>query len=181
MPPAETPPVSAKATVKLKDKERLVNDFQRALELSDEELCTEVGSLSCADVHGIALGGVDAYDAGIYEPLESTAATTPIAIDRIALNMCQTRAHLDLGDTTQAAIFQLEVSGGAIDPEHASTVDAITTLFNRIHLREPTDREVALLQQLYRDIESGGSEQPAADWAAVGCYAVLSMMESVFY
>lgn len=178
---AEPPPISAKATVKFKSKERLVNDFQKALSLSATQLCREVGTLACDEVHGIALGGVDAYNAGIYEPLEASAVTTPIAVDRLALSMCQTRAHVDVENTANAAIFAVAIDGGKLDPDHADTVAAITTLFNRIHLREPSEREVELLQQLYRDIDAGGSATPAKDWAALSCYAVISMMESVFY
>lgn len=176
----DAPPLSAKATVKFKSKERLLADFQKALFL-DDQVCTEVGTYGCDEVHGIALGGVDAYNAGIYEPLAASAVTTPIAVDRIALKMCQTRAHEDFEDLASAKIFELAVSSGALDPEDAGSVAAITTLFNRIHLREPTDRELALMQQLYRDIEAGGSATPAKDWAALSCYAVISMMESVFY
>lgn len=179
--PGDPPPVSAKATVKFKSKERLLNDFQKALVLTDSQLCQEVGTFACDYVHGIALGGVDAYNAGIYEPLEASAVTTPIAVDRIALNMCQTRAHLDFQDLAAATIFELAVSDGKIDPDGAEAQAAVTTLFHRIHLREPTERELELLAQLYRDIEGGGSAQPAEDWAALGCYAVITMMESVFY
>lgn len=179
--PGDPPPVSAKATVKFKSKERLVNDFQRALALSDAELCKEVGTFACDFVHGIALGGVDAYDAGIYEPLEASAVTTPLAVDRIALNMCQTRAHLDFADLAAATIFELEVTDGKLDPDGAAARSAVTTLYNRIHLREPTERELELLAELYRDIEGGGSATPAKDWAALSCYAVITTMESVFY
>lgn len=179
--PAEPPPISAKATVKFKSKERLVNDFQKALALSDDELCREVGTHACDWVHGISLGGVDAYQAGIYEPLEASAITTPIAVDRIALSMCQTRAHLDLAQPSSAVIFKLAVSDGRIDPDHTDSTLAITSLFRRVHLREPKEREVELVAALYRDIEAGGSASPAADWATLSCYAVLTMLESVFY
>jgi hypothetical protein len=179
--PAEPPPISAKATVKFKSKERLIKDFQNALSLSDAQLCQEAGTLACDAVHGIALGGVDAYNAGIYEPLEASAVTTPIAVDRIALSMCQTRAHADHQDLANAALFDLVVEDGKIDPDHSATMGVITKLFNRIHLREPSDREIDLLKQLYRDIDAGGSNKAAEDWSALSCYAVISMMESVFY
>jgi hypothetical protein len=179
--PGDVPPLSAKATVKFKTKERLINDFQKALSLCNDQLCTEVGELACDEVHGIALGGVDAYNAGIYEPLAASAVTTVIAVDRIALHMCQTRAHADFASPASAEIFELNVNDGQLDPDDAATVAAITTLFNRIHLREPKEREIDHLKQLYRDIEDGGSANPAKDWSALSCYAILSMMESVFY
>ena len=181
IPPGDPPPLSAKATVKFKSKERLVNDFKKALLLTEAELCREAGTFACDEVHGVALGGVDAYTAGIYEPLEATAATTPIAVDRIALNMCQTRAHEDLKDKEAGKIFNLDVTDGSIDPDSAAAESAIVTLFNRIHLREPSELEVEHLKELYRSIEAGGSTEPAKDWAALSCYAVITMMESVFY
>ena len=175
-------PISAKATVKFKSKARMLKDFQNALELTSAELCREVGVLDCGEFHGVALGGTDAYQAGVYRPLAETAATTTIAVDRIALSGCQMRAHLDFKDLGSATIFKLTLNGEKLDDvDDASVRDAIAELYHRIHLREPKPAEIAHLRQLYTEIESGGSAQPAKDWAALSCYAVLTTMESVFY
>jgi len=177
------PPISAKANVKLKTKDRLLNDLGNALELDDDQLCNEVGLYPCGDVHSIALGGVDAYGAGVYEPLKASAVTTPIAVDRLVLSACQTRAHLDFQDLAAAAIFTgLEVTNGKlVDVQAPAVADVITSLYRRVHLRNPKASEVEHLRQLYVDVESAGSSKPAQDWAALGCYAVGTMMESVFY
>jgi hypothetical protein len=179
--PVEPPPYSEKATVKFKSRERLLADFQKSLSLDEDDACTEVGTYACGDVHGIALGGVDAYAAGIYQPLESSAVTTPIAVDRLALHLCMRRARKDLADPAHAAIYALDVADARIDPEAAASVAAIGELFHRVHLRDAKESEVKHLQDLYRDLEEAGSASPAADWATLSCYAVISMMESVYY
>ena len=46
---------------------------------------------------------------------------------------------------------------------------------------KPKPSEVTHLRQLYVDIEARGGSEPAKDWATLSCYAVASMMESVFY
>ena len=176
-------PISAKATVKLKTGERLVNDLAQALSLAPNELCNELGSYDCADVHAIALGGVDAYGAGVFEPLKASAVTTPIAVDRLVLSACQTRAYRDLvSETSQAVLFgDLTITGGKLDPQSDEVAAVITELFRRGHLREPKPAEIDHLRQLYVDIEATGAESPAQDWATLSCYAVFTMLESVFY
>ena len=176
------PPISAKATVKFKAHQRLLNDLSTALSLPVDQVCAELGQFACGDVHVIALGGVDPYGAGIYEPLKSSAVTTPIAVDRLVLAACQRRAHADFQDLSSAVIFKLQVNGGQLADANDASVDAvITDLFHRVHLREPKPSEVTHLRQLYVDIEARGGSEPAKDWATLSCYAVASMMESVFY
>jgi hypothetical protein len=177
------PPISAKANVKFKTKDRLLKDIGNALSLDANEICKEVGAFDCSVVHSIALGGVDAYGAGVYEPLKSSAVTTPVAVDRLVLGACQMRAHLDFKDMGNAVIYKgLDLQGGKLaNVEDAAVAAAITTLYRRIHLRDPKDGEVTHLKELYNDVDAAGSAQPALDWATLGCYAVGTMMESVFY
>lgn len=179
----EATPISAKATVKLKSGERLVNDLAQALALAPDELCNELGSYDCGSVHAIALGGVDAYGAGVFEPLAASAVTTPIAVDRLVLSACQTRAYRDLvSETDQAVLFgSLSITAGKLDPQSDEVASVITELFHRGHLREPKATEIDHLRQLYVDIEATGAESPAQEWATLGCYAVFTMLESVFY
>lgn len=178
----DPPPISAKANVKLKTKDRLIADVGKALSLDAAELCLELGKYECANVHSIALGGVDAYGAGIYEPLKASAVTTPIAVDRLVLSACQIRAHRDFDNPSQAVLFgDLDLNGAALsDVAHDSVAAVIAELYHRFHLREPKASEVDHLRQLYSDV-AAESETPAKDWAALACYAVGTMMESVFY
>ena len=178
----EPTPISAKATVKLKTRERLIADLAQTLSLSSDELCKELGSYDCGEVHAIALGA-DAYGAGVSEPLKSSAVTTPIAVDRLVLSACQLRAHRDIGTPKAAALYVgLDIVDGKLsDVESAPVTDALRNLYHRGHLRDPKPTELAHLQQLYLDVEAAGSPTPARDWAALSCYAVLTTMESVFY
>jgi hypothetical protein len=176
-------PISEKATVKLKARDALVGDLAQALYLDDNELCNELGTFDCGDVHSIALGGVDAYGAGVYEPLKASAVTTPIAVDRLVLSACQVRAHRDfVSESASPALFVgLDVTDGRIDPTSDAVAAIATTLFRRGLLREPKEAEIEHLRQLYVDIEGTGGQTPAQDWAALSCYAVFTMMEAVFY
>lgn len=177
-----TPPISAKHAIKFKTKSRLLKDFSAALALPTAQLCQELGQYNCANVHAIALGGVDAYGAGVYEPLKASAITTPLAVDRLALSGCTQRAVLDFKSLDSAKIFKLEVENGAlVDINAESTSAVITTLFQRIHLRDPKDNEAAHLRALYPQVIEAGSTTPAQDWASLSCYSVLTMMESLFY
>ena len=83
-----------------------MKDVGNALSLSSDELCKEVGTKMCAETHSIALGGVDAYGAGVYVPLKASAVTTPIAVDRLMLYACSRRAHLDFDNPGSAVIFK---------------------------------------------------------------------------
>ena len=61
-------------------------------------------------------------------------------------------------------------------PQERSTTAVITTLFQRIHLRDPKDNEAAHLRDLYPQLIEAGSTTPAQDWASLSCYSVLTMM-----
>ena len=174
-------PISAKATVKLKTRYRLLGDLGQALSLEPDELCLELGLYDCGSVHSIALSGVDAYGAGVYRPLATSAATSPIAVDRIVLSACQTRAYRDLVlDTAGQAVF-VGLEDGTLDAQSEAVTNVITTLYRRGHLRDPKPSEIDHLRQLYLDIAAAGGANPARDWATLSCYAVLTTLESVFY
>src|SRR5262245_47874324 len=88
--------VSNKANVRFKGAERLRNAVAQALSLDPGEVCNELGKYSCADaVHTVALGGVDPYGAGLYEPFPDTAASTPLVVERLVLSACVLRAKRD--------------------------------------------------------------------------------------
>ncbi|MFY0580898.1 hypothetical protein ACN28S_47610 [Cystobacter fuscus] len=101
-PDAGTPPSGAVApssrdNLRFKNPEQLTAHFAAALSLPPEQVCNELGLYPCTTyVHSVALGGVEPYGVGLYEPLTSTGVTTPIAIDRVALAACVQRVSLDL-------------------------------------------------------------------------------------
>ena len=59
--------------------------------------------------------------------------------------------------------------------------NAITALYQRGLLRDPTEAEVEALVQLATRVEATGSPTPGRDWMTAACFAVLSSAESVFF
>lgn len=179
------PPTSPKANVKFLGAQRLAKQLGRALGLEPNEICKELGAHDCIPIHGIALGGTDAFGAGIYEPLKATTASTPIAVDRVALAGCVKRVDLDLAAPSSAVLFvDLPIDGtGKLSDVGADPVTrAIERLYERGLSRAAKAHEIEASKQLYADIEaSGQTERPARDWAVLTCLATLTTMESLFY
>jgi hypothetical protein len=177
--------VSAKAQVRFKGPERLLNDFAAALELPVDEVCRELGQYDCARVvHTLALGGVEPYGRGVYERPSATQVATPVVVERLALSGCISRVTRDLAQPTQAVIFKdvaLGPDGKLTDPSGAPVRDALTGLYQRALLRDPTEAELSGLVQLSRDVEALGGPEPGRDWMKAACLAVLSSTESIFY
>lgn len=175
-------PVSIKAKVKFKGAERLRNDFAKSLGLERNEVCNELGAFSCTDlVHTIALGGVEPYFLGVNVRPEETTATTPIAVDRVALSACGTRVDRDLaGDTVIFADLPIDTDSGLADIEDPAVSAAIDTLYKRAIQRAPKPEEIASLKDMYAGIDAD-SDRPARDWAVLSCFAVMTSMENLFY
>ncbi|HEX5747011.1 MAG TPA: hypothetical protein VFZ09_12265 [Archangium sp.] len=189
-PPADsgTPPEvtrSSRNNLRFKGPERLALDFATALSLPVEQVCNELGQYPCTtSVHTVALGGVEPYGLGFYEPLPFTGVTTPIAVDRVALAACGQRVTLDLTTPSTAVIFggiELDAQGRLANREGEPVKNAITALYQRALLRDPTEAEVGTWVQLATGIESTGSTTPGRDWMKAACFAVLSSAESVFF
>ena len=175
---------SAKANVRFKRNVRLTNDFAQALGLSTAELCTELGRYSCTDqVHPLALGGVDPYGIGLYEPLPFTGATSPLAVDRVALAACTTRVERDLSTPATAVLFKNITfgAGGALDVDQPAVRASLQALYERVLLRDISDTEVTHFSQLYRDIAAKAPSEPGKKWLALACFAALTSTESLFY
>jgi hypothetical protein len=176
---------SAKANVRFKRNVRLTNDFAQALALAPGELCKELGLYSCTElVHPLAVGGVDPYNLGLYEPLPFTGATSPIVMDRVALAACVKRVEADLAAPADAVIFR-GLSPGAdgklASLETAEVKAALDTLYKRALLRPIDEGELATLKGLYRDVEASGKPAAAKSWMELSCFAVLTSVESLFY
>jgi hypothetical protein len=178
----DLPPTSDNAALKLKAGTRFSNDVAQALDLAPG-FCSELGLADCAAVHFIILGGADAFGSGLYEPLPETTATSPLAFDRIALAGCLTRATTDLENPGEATIFAglaVDADGG-MDTEAPEAAAAVERLYRKGLARNPTAGEVQAVLGMYEAIEEQGSEAPAHDWATLGCFAVLTSMENIFY
>lgn len=170
---------------RFKRADRIQLDFARALSLEPNQLCTELTFSQCFDVHGIALGGVEAYDANIYEPFENTSIAAPMVVERIATFACTRRIFLDVQDRASSQIWGDVPTQGArvvvTDIEGPEAVEAITAMFTRGLQRRPTAAEIAGAQAMYREIEASDSDQPALHWAQGLCVAVLTSVEALFY
>ncbi|MBL8743842.1 MAG: hypothetical protein JNK04_22190 [Myxococcales bacterium] len=178
----DLPPTSDNAALKLKAGLRFRNDVAQALDL-DPLFCSELGLADCAAVHFIIMGGADAFGSGLYQPLPETTATSPLAFDRLAVAGCLARTTLDLDTPESARVFiDLEVDAdGRMDPQAPAAAAAVERLYQKGLARNPTPAEVEAVVGLYDAIDEQGSESPARDWATLGCFAVLTTMENVFY
>ena len=177
--------ISSKAQVRFKRNERLANDVTIGLGLGANTVCNELGLYSCATiVHPLSLGGVDAYNIGLYEPVPFTGLTTPIVVDRIALSACTQRVSLDFNAAGTPMIFKgitFDAAGKLTNIESPEVSAALDLLYKKIVLRPPTAAEVAHLKQLYVDIVALNKPDPGKSWLTLSCFAVVSSVESVFY
>ncbi|HEX8538137.1 MAG TPA: hypothetical protein VF664_11780 [Cystobacter sp.] len=176
---------SSRDSLRIMNPEQLTAHFSAALSLSPEQVCNELGRYACTtDVHNVVLNGVDPYVVGLFEPLKVTGATTPNVIDRVALAACARRVSLDVTTPGQAVLFkglELDAQGRLANREGAPVRDAITSIYQRTLLRDPTEAEVGTLSQLATQIESSGSQTPGRAWMTMACFAVLSSAESIFF
>jgi hypothetical protein len=175
---------SAKGQVRFKRNIRLTIDYAQALGLQVTEVCNELGQYNCtALVHALSLGGVDPYGSGLYEPIPFSGSTSPIAIDRVALAACTTRVARDMANPAFGTIYKFALDGsGKISNIEGADVDlALTTLYERTLLRDPTDDEKKALKGLYADIVASGKPEPGKNWMILSCFAVTSSVEFLFY
>jgi hypothetical protein len=182
--PDPGPPASPKALVRFKGAERLRNELASALGLEPTAVCRELGKYDCFAVHAIVLGDPDAFGSGIYEPLATTTATSPLAAERVALSGCVGRVDADLGGPGPALVYQgLPIVGGKLADTNAPEIDgAVDRLYRRALGRRAKDHELAQHRALYADVEaSGKSATPARDWAVGSCFATLTSLEFMFY
>jgi hypothetical protein len=174
---APAPPPAAlesrKARVRFKGITRLQNDLSQALSLPVQELCTELGSSSCAEVHRIALGGVMPYTRGIHEPLPLRSVSNAAAVDRLVLSACARRAELDFGGTP--VLFGALVAG--VDDDAAGKT--AHALYNAVLRRDETAEERAAIVAFAAEQKQKGTS--ARDLATTTCYAVGTSVEALFY
>lgn len=156
------------------------HDLERALALTRDQLCLEVGVAPCVEqVHLVALGGHDPLGLGLYESLAAPLATTPIALDRVALSGCAARADLDRAAGPAAVVFRgVDLAGPAPAADDPGVVTMTTELYRRLLGRDPLAAELAAIGTLTRD-ESG--PVAARDFAVLACYAIATTTEFLFF
>lgn len=186
-PPTAAPPANFEAThanLRFKGPARLREEYARVLRLAPEALCQELGRFDCiAEIHQIALGGVEPYKANIFTPFPGVAVGAPLAVERVALAACGERVRRDFAAPAEAVFFGgLPLRGEALTSFDAPEVErALTRLFREALLREPTAADRAALRQLYADTEAAGDATPAKTWAQLACMTVLTTTEAVLF
>ncbi len=181
-PPARqtTQTASKNPNVKFKGGERIANDLSQALGLAQDKMCLELGKFDCfKDAHLIVLGGVEPYQAAIMESWEFAPVTAPIAVDRVALAVCEQRAKADFADAGKAVIFKELASQNKEDT--GAMKKAVDTLYKRLLLRPSTTQEQDALVQFWDKVKAKGGDKPLVTWATLTCFGVASSMEFLFY
>lgn len=182
------PVASVDPRVKFKDGERYLRDLSANLDIPREDICKELSRYDCmTDAFRIVLGGVEAPNLLVNEPIADAALTSPIAVDRVALHVCSRRVRMDREKPAEAVLFAAGAfgpNGRAKKPDPQwlnATADAI---YGSILLRSPSEREVQNLSAYYTQVAEGraaNSAEVAADWVTLSCFAVASSLEAVFY
>ena len=175
---------SSKGLVRFKRNERMNTDFAKSLGLTPEGVCNELGLYPCALVHQLALGGVDPYNVGLYEPVPYTGLTSPLATDRVALGACTQRIAADLATPASALVFKgvtLDSAGKLTNVDAPEVKTALDVLYKKVLLRPITDAEIGHHKQMYADIVATNKPGAGKSWMTLSCFAVLTSIESVFY
>ena len=181
----EPPIESLNPKVHFKGPRRLSMDLQMVLELSETEICSELGLYSCLDfVHPITLGGIEPYRQNIYTPASPLSATAPLAIERVIYSACGQRILQDFNQPNQARIFKnlnLSPDGRLMDINQGAVEEVIQTFFKRSFLRLATPQEVESLKRLYQTIADSNVQLSTAQWGWAMCHGVLTSVEFLFY
>jgi len=158
------------------------NDLAQALALPAEELCSEFGREPCIrGVHLASLGGNDPFKHGLLEPSAEPLAVTPAVVDRVLLSACAKRVALDAeAGKGDAKVFgALDLAGKAPAPTDPAVEKAVTTLYRRLHARDPEPSEVTAVAELTRDDD--GKAVAASEFATLACFTVGTSAEFLFF
>ena len=171
------PGLSNRSNIRFKKVYLLRNDFARALQLPPNQLCIEAGK-DCLGSYNIVLGGVDP-NMMLYERIEQPVTTSPIAVERIAMQACSRRVNLDFGGSKSLIFADIPKSGSTFEQSHR---DAVQRLYQNFLQRDPTDGDYAGHEKLLDSLGSMVSGQEIGKvWAQTACWMVATQLESVLY
>lgn len=156
-------------------------DLGRALELAPVELCKELGTKSCLDVHRVALGSSDPFGSGLLEAVPRPLGTSGVVTDRLVLSACSARVAKD--EKKPTVFVDVDLGSGPM-PDADADVLALaggigTPLYQRLLGRDPTDGELSTLSELARD--ANGAPISRSDFAKLACFAVATTSEFLLY
>lgn len=182
------PVASSDPRVKFKDGERYLRDLSANLNMPRESICKELSRYDCVtDAFRIVLGGVEAPNLLVNEPIENAALTSPIAIDRVALQVCASRVRMDREKPAEAVLFRTGAfghDGRAKSPDKAWLRSTADTIYGAVLMRSPSEAEISALTDFYATARNGrpaSSVDAVADWVTLSCFSVASSLEAVFY
>lgn len=159
-------PLASLASAKLEQR------LATGLQLNRRKMCRELGSSPCfGKVFSPALGNKAPQSR--LSASTSPSALAPVAIERIARQVCRMRRQEDtaLGDNAQVfKFFDL----GPTEPSHAAVADQTIDLYHRLLARAPTPEELAATRIVLGRGLSGG------DVAETLCFAIAGSMEIFF-
>lgn len=185
---APAPVASTDPRVKFKDGERYLRDLSANLNMPRSEICKELGQYDCvSDAFRIVLGGVQAPDLLVNEPIETAALTSPIALDRVALHVCTSRVRMDREKPVEAVLFTTGAfgkDGRAKSPDPKWMRQTADRIYGAVLMRSPSESEIVGLADFYPQVADGrpaSSVDAAADWVTLSCFAVASSLEAIFY
>lgn len=162
-----------------KGPEPLLNDLGRALGLTREQVCNEFGTVPCAELYRISLGGSDPFGVALYRPVDMPLSTTPTVVERVVLSACLNRITLDSDPATPAVVFNhIDLDASSLDPGSTQIADQIRVLYRRVLGRAPTEPEMSVLTELATPI--AGQATSARDFAVSACLAIASSTEFLF-
>lgn len=178
----EAPVASPDPRVKYKDGERYLRDLSDSLAMPREAICKELGRYDCfSDAFRIVLGGVEGPNLLVNQALEVEALTAPIAYDRVALNVCASRVGLDAADPTAAVLFKSAGKSGR-KTSKAWLNAAANGIYSSVLRRDPTPIERSQLVAFYDEVaKTNAGPNAAKDWTILGCFAVATSLEAIFY
>lgn len=171
------PGLSHRANVRFKKIFLLRNDFARALQLPPNQLCVENGK-DCVENYNVVLGGVDG-NLMLYDRVEKPTPTSPIAIERVALQACSRRVDIDFSGGKALIFAKIPGSTVSFTEAHKASVQR---LYRNFLQRDPTDGEYAGHEKLLDSVGSMVSgNQVGKVWAQSACWMVATQLESVLY
>ncbi len=180
--PGELPAAAAaRADLRLKRWRQLSLDLETALELPGDALCLETGLYDCRDMHVVPLGGTSVPN-GLYDTINTVAATTGLAMERFVLQACWNRAKADkaLLEAGQPAVVFSHLSDPMGTSATAEELNAQTSeLYRRLLARDPLQAELDALAGLHGTVLAEGAKN--ADWAVLACFTIGTTTEALTY
>lgn len=144
------------------------------LELSKNELCSEVGSFNCIDqAHLTVLGGNEPFANAQHERPGAPSALTAVAVSRVLMSACSKRADLDQNAGASASVFKSFSLAGPI-PDDNAVKELTVNLYQRLLARDPEPKETEAVVAAKAQFSDSRA-------LAVGiCYAIGTHIENIF-